>query len=1004
MVAPSIPKLDSESLEPKVLAVVLQLLNELESTVAKEALRRKGLDAHLEKDLGLGSLERVELLVRLDAAFQIDLPDQVLADADTVRILLTAISSAAPANSTQPSDSQPAQISAARQSPPSTHAAIPRGISAAQTLSEILIQRGREEPSSVHITLYEDDQHTRDITCGELLSRAERVAAALTRRGLHPGDTVALMLPTGAEFFFCFAGIWLAGGIPVPMYPPFRADRIEEYALRQSAILRNAEAKFLITFKQVSSLAKLLGARVPSLQAVLDASSLANSAAPAAPPDTEIRPTSSHFHRARPDDIAFLQYTSGSTGDPKGVILTHANLLANIRAIGNAVDLRPDDVVVSWLPLYHDMGLIGAWFVPLSFGIPLISISPVAFLTRPIRWLRAIHKHRGTLSPAPNFAYELCTRKIDARDLDGIDLRSWRAALNGAEPVRAETLQRFADRFAPYGFDFHALLPVYGLAEASLCVSAPRIGSGCKVDRIERHPFETEGRAIPSHASPANNGTSTLDFVSAGSPIADVEVKIVDSAGRELPERRQGYLWFRGASATQGYFRNPEATEAMQRPGHFLDSGDFAYRAEGNLYITGRAKDMIIKAGRNLYPHEMEEIAGRVSGVRAGCVVAFGAPDPKNGTERFIIAAEVRNNIRHRVGNESRDTAQETPGTPAASPPANGDESSRIVSDIRRSIAEAAGLPPDQIVLLGPNSIPKTSSGKLRRAETRRLFLSGQLGRKRAPWLQIVRLSARGFPSHAANLLRRAAHSTAGFLYGLYTLTVATVLIALCWFTLLFTRNRFTASKLERGTARAILTLARVPLTLDGDTNLLSPHSPASPLIFAANHSSYADIIVLTAILPAGTRFVAKGETLSMPFVRTLIRRAGHFAFNRRDPQARLRQTDEVRDALLHGDSVAIFPEGTFTTLPGIRPFQLGTFKSAAETDTPICPLSIRGARLLLRDKTFLPTHSPLHLTVGPLLHPHSRTPDAEASWQEIVHLRDSTRELIAQNTGEPLL
>src|SRR5207302_341711 len=229
------------------------------------------------------------------------------------------------------------------------------------------------------------------LTFGELYSTGQRCAAELARRGVPAGGRVALMLPTSRAFFVSYAGILLAGAIPVPIYPPFRADRIEEYAARQSAILNNAE-------------------------------------------------------------VCLLQYTSGSTGDPKGVMLTHANLLANIRAIGEAVQLGPDDVGISWLPLYHDMGLIGAWLTPLYFGAPLAVMSPLAFLTRPERWLQAFHKHRGTIAAAPNFAYELCVRKIADKDIKGVDLSSWRAALNGAEPVNPETLERFRERFAGYGF------------------------------------------------------------------------------------------------------------------------------------------------------------------------------------------------------------------------------------------------------------------------------------------------------------------------------------------------------------------------------------------------------------------------------------------------------------------------------------------------------------------------------------------------------------------------
>ena len=502
--------------------------------------------------------------------------------------------------------------------------------------------RGRGEPGRSHIQIYEEDDQLRTITFGELYERASVVAADLRRRGLEPGQTVAIMLPTCAEFFWTFAGILLAGGIPVPIYPPFRADRIAEYAARQSNILRNAEAQFLVTLRQAENLAKLLQPRVPSLREVLNAQKLASAPADAQRPAGEWRPVQHLSHHARGEDIAFLQYTSGSTGDPKGVMLTHANLLANIRSIVSGLDIQPDDACVCWLPLYHDMGLIGAWFVPLFTGIPLVVMSPLAFLSRPERWLRAIHRHRGTISPAPNFAYELCVRKIADKDLEGLDLSSWRAATNGAEPVRAETLERFAKRFAPYGFRREALLPVYGLAEASLGDFCAAAGSGYKVDRIERAQFESEGRAVPVASADA----PALEFVSAGKPVPAVEVRVVDAEGVNLGERQEGRLWFRGPSATSGYYRNPAATRELMRDGDWLDSGDLAYWGEGEIYITGRAKDVIIKAGRNLYPHEVEEIAGRVEGVRTGCVVAFGAPDERTGTERLVVAAELRDMVR----------------------------------------------------------------------------------------------------------------------------------------------------------------------------------------------------------------------------------------------------------------------------------------------------------------------------------------------------------------------
>ena len=481
----------TSAVSAQTLAVVRQILGELGSPRGIEELTARGLAAHLERELGLGSLERVELMLRLGEACGVRLPDRVVADAETVQDLVDALLHAELVKESGPGRHHTTARESAvvpMASPdgdPKFLADLENRIRAAETLTEILRLRGLGEPGRAHIHLYEEDDQLRTITFGDLYERASRVANELRRRGLEPGQTVAIMLPTCAEFFYTFAGILLAGGIPVPIYPPLRADRIGEYATRQANILRNAESQFLFTVRQAEGLARLLQPRVPTLKDVLNAQRFASEAAPETPRSNEWRPVEYFSHQAKGDDIAFLQYTSGSTGDPKGVTLTHANLLANIRSIVEGLGVSPSDVAVSWLPLYHDMGLIGAWFTPLFSGNPVVIISPLAFLSRPERWLRAIHRHRGTMSPAPNFAYELCARKIADKDLEGLDLSSWRAALNGAEPVQPATLERFAARFAPHGFRREAFLPVYGLAEASLAVSAPRVGIGTH-DRSDR--------------------------------------------------------------------------------------------------------------------------------------------------------------------------------------------------------------------------------------------------------------------------------------------------------------------------------------------------------------------------------------------------------------------------------------------------------------------------------------------------------------------------------------
>ncbi len=961
----------------QTLAVVRQILGELGSPRGIDELAARGPAAHLERELGLGSLERVELMLRLGDACGVRLPDRVVADAETVQDLVDALlhvevggESEAMAHRANSHESATLPLKTAlRAADTELLADLERRIRAAETLTEVLRLRGLGEPGRAHIQLYEEDEQLRTITFGDLYERASLVADELRRRGLEPGQTVAIMLPTCAEFFFTFAGVLLAGAIPVPIYPPLRADRIGEYATRQSNILRNAESRFLFTFRQAEGLARLLKPRVPTLRGVLNAQRFAAEPAPEGPRSSGWRPVEYFSHQARGEDIAFLQYTSGSTGDPKGVTLTHGNLLANIRSIVEGLEIRLEDVAVSWLPLYHDMGLIGAWFTTLFSGNPVVIMSPLAFLSRPDRWLRAIHRHRGTVSPAPNFAYELCARKIADKDLEGLDLSSWRAALNGAEPVQPGTLDRFAARFAPYGFRREAFLPVYGLAEASLAVSAPRMGFGHTVDRIERMVFEREGKAVPVASSDA----AALEFVGAGRPLPNVEVRVVTDEGRDAGERTEGRLWFRGPSATCGYYRNAAATDALMRGEGWLDSGDRAYFADGEIYIAGRAKDVIIKAGRNLYPQEIEDIAGRVPGVRAGCVAAFGAPDARTGTERLVVAAEVRN---------MADTKQ-------------------IVADITREVDQAMGAPPDVVALLPPHSIPKTSSGKLRRSETRALFIDGKLGKKVAPpWIQIAKLGARGFAPRVWSLVKRTATKAMELLYAAYVLTTFGVGLVILWLAIALTPNRMRAARLARLGARLMLYIAGIPVRIEGREALEEAVS-AGACIFAPNHSSYVDVLVALALLPAGVRFAAKGEVLKMPFIALIVRRTGHLAFDRSDPEERIKLANEVDAALLHGESVAIYPEGTFTPSAGIRPFHLGAFKAAAITQRPICPVAIRGARRILRDETRLPKPGKITVTFGPLVRP---TPNIGDDWREVVRLRDETRAIIARNTGEPLL
>ena len=971
---------DRSSVEAQVFAVTRDLLDELGSQHAREAVRGS---AQLDRDLGLGSLERVELLVRLGRRFGASLPDRVVAEANTLDEVVAALTEVRVAEPSSSPNTELAPPPARRQSTtasdapsreePSADASWDQVPSWAETWQDVLRYRADASATRPHLLLWEDDSEAQSITFAELYQGAQAVASRLAARGIGRGDAVALMLPTSREFFLTFAGVLLAGGVPVPIYPPVRADRIAEYAERQSAILHNAEARLLVTFREAERVAKLLRPKVPSLQHIVTASNLLSEntargiAAPRVPLDA---------HSA---DLALLQYTSGSTGNPKGVQLTHANLLANVRAIGEALAIRPDDVGVSWLPLYHDMGLIGAWLMPLYFGIPVVVLSPVSFLTRPARWLQALHRHRATITAAPNFAYELAVRKIEDSDIEGLDLSSLRAALNGAEPVNAATLDRFALRFTPHGFRREAFLPVYGLAESSLAVTIPALGRHPRIDHVARDLFASQGRAMPVSADSlgagVDNDPSTLTFVSAGRALPKHEVRIVNAAGREAAEREEGALWFRGPSTTSGYFRNEEASSALFPAGRaagWLDSGDRAYRADGEFFITGREKDIILKAGRNLYPHEVEEIAATVKGVRKGCVVAFGAADPAAGTERLIVVAETA----------EKDAAAQQ----------------RIAREIVDQISLAVGLPPDSVKLLPPRSIPKTSSGKLRRDQTRQLYLSGKLGAAQPPaWIQAARLMTASTFRAGQSSPRRIARA----LYGVYGLILFAVWIVPVWIAVYLSPSRRTAAGITSSALRAYLALIGCPVQVRGRENLAAAAGDGARVL-VSNHTSYADVLVLMAAIGVNYHFVAKSEVRNMPFIGTFLRKLGHFSFDRSDPRARLQQEEQFENALKKGESVFVFPEGTFTPQEGVRPFHLGAFKAAVHTHSAIVPLALQGTRRLLRDGSYLPRRSAVTLTICPPLQPENVAEPQE--WKEIVRLRDAARETISHYAGEPLL
>jgi len=919
----------------RLLGIVRGLFRELRGKAGLED--RVSLDSRLDRDLGFDSLARVELLSRIQRAFAVDLPEEILNRAETTRDLLEALRRAASGPAQREMATSLAMLESAQGE-----------AAGAATLLEVLDWHVRRQPERIQIIAH-TESGDQPISGRSLAQASEEIAAGLQNRGIEPGQSVAIMLPTCPEYFYVYLGILLAGGIPVPIYPPARLTQVEEHVRRHVGILSNAGTVLLVTVPEARAVSRLLQAHVLSLHSVVSVQ--------------ELRLSGASLIRVplTAQDVAFIQYTSGSTGDPKGVALTHANLLANVRAMGQAVGVRPDDVFVSWLPLYHDMGLIGAWLGTLYFGIPLVVMSPLAFLVRPVRWLQAIHEYRGTLSAAPNFAYELCVKKIGDEELSGLDLSSWRLAFNGAEAVLPETLTRFRRRFAPFGFRTEALTPVYGLAENSVGLAFPPPGRGPVIDCVQRETFSRTGRAVHALAEEA----SPLCFVSCGRPLPGHELRIVDASGHEPAERREGRIEFRGPSSTRGYFNNPQATSRLFHDG-WLDSGDRGYIAGGEVFLTGRAKDIIIRGGRNIYPQELEEIVGEIPGVRKGCVVAFGSSDPASGTERLVVIAETRRS----------DSA----------------ELERLRGEIHAAIFEALGEPADELVIVPPGAVLKTSSGKLRRAANRDLFEAGLAdGRKRTGRRQMARLAAGALVPQLQRMKARAGEA----LFAAWAWSVFYLIMPAVWLATAMTQRPSTAWSVGRAGALLLIRLTGTPFSVSGLGHL----PKGSPCVLVANHASYIDGIVLLAALPEHFVFVAKRELGEGFLVRLYLQHLGARFVERFTATESVQDAGRLEEVIRAGHGLVFFPEGTFVRMTGLQPFRMGAFLVAANTGTPVVPVAISGTRPVLRDGQWRPRRGVIRVSVGAPLAPAA---DARDAFTAAVALRDAARAHILRHCGEP--
>jgi len=549
-----------------------------------------------------------------------------------------------------------------------------------QTFHHILKHLNECRPDEVAIYLQHAGEEDLPITTSQLLHRAVGAQRQLEDAGIKPGEVVLLILQHGEDLIYAYFGTLLHGAIPSIM--PYLTEKLQpdRYRADLAALIEVTQPAAIFTFAEFESEVRSALIEGDSVREVMITD--------------EINWGGElvfDLNRRQPEDIVLLQHSSGTTGLQKGVALSHQAILNQITTYADVLHFDDQDVIISWLPLYHDMGLIAGFLMPILYGRPLVLMSPFDWVRAPYRLMHAISRYRGTLVWLPNFAYNFCAQKIRPRHMEGVDLSSWRAVINCSEPMRHESHQLFVETFKPYGFRESAIATSYAMAENTFAVTQGGIDSAVTVDPIDRESLQVERIARPAKANQPQ-----ILMVSAGKPIPNTEVKIVDPQGSTLPDRHIGEIAVRSNCMLTEYYHRPNTTREAFLDGWYL-TGDFGYMLSGEVYITGRKKDLIIVGGKNIYPQDLERLAMTVNGVHPGRVVAFGIFSQRAGTEQVIIVAEV-------------DTQEE-------------DEKQRIADDIRQTVTQGSAVALRHVHLVQEGWIIKTSSGKTARLANRDKFI-----------------------------------------------------------------------------------------------------------------------------------------------------------------------------------------------------------------------------------------------------------------------------------------
>lgn len=557
-----------------------------------------------------------------------------------------------------------------------------------KTLAENIVNSYIKIPEQTAITLLKNQNPEQLISYHQLILGAYAYAKALEKANIHPDEVVILILNHGENLIYSFFGAILHGAIPSIM--PFLTEKLEPAHYRQSlqSLFEITRPSAIITYPEFIEEVRIASSNTSSIRAIFSTLDIQ--------PSDPVNIENLLGLKRNAHDIVLLQHSSGTTGLQKGVALSHQAVINQIKSYSKALRLNSSqygkDIIVSWLPLYHDMGLIAGFIMPILTQTPLILMSPFDWVRAPFKLMQAISKYRGTLSWLPNFAYNFCAQKVRARDLENVDLSSWRAVINCSEPMVWQSHQMFLERFKPYGFRAEALATSYAMAENVFAVTQGGIDYPILIDPLDRQSL-LSGKI----ATPSKNHDNAVMMVSAGKPIENTNVKVVDKKGNDLPERHIGEIAIQSNCMLSSYYNRPDLTQKSFIDGWYL-TGDLGYIAKGEIYITGRKKDLIIVGGKNIYPQDLERIAGEVPTVHPGRVVAFGVFNEEIGTEEVVIIAEV-------------DTQDE-------------EEKIRVGDEIRQRVTRSSDIALRYVHLVERNWLIKTSSGKIARSANREKFLA----------------------------------------------------------------------------------------------------------------------------------------------------------------------------------------------------------------------------------------------------------------------------------------